>query len=345
MRRSSRSCAPRCGGSSRASRSAATWPPSVTGRRPRWTSRVTPWPGWAAWPRIPSRPGCALSRRSEQTQQEREVAIQEEGQRPGPGRPEHHRCRARRHARRDRGRDRGAARRPGAAGAHLRADARRHRPRGAGDHEEGRPLPRGAYGRGCRPASPTAGIAGSQVNEHDLTFRVWSAEAADWVSVQQLSRGTLDQIYLAARLGLVRQVTQEQRPTLIFDDPFVTFDDDRARRAAELLRDLAQDFQVLYLTTSDRYDSVADSVLELPGPTLRDDDGRATRGGRGGRRPGRPGRRPGSGGRGTAWPAPGRVSTDRPSGRSCPTTRPWRGPGCPRMDPPRGRPARWASRA
>ena len=32
-----------------------------------------------------------------------------------------------------------------------------------------------------------------------------------------------------------------------------------------------RDFQVLYLTTSDRYDSVADSVLELPGPTLRDE--------------------------------------------------------------------------
>jgi hypothetical protein len=37
------------------------------------------------------------------------------------------------------------------------------------------------------------------------------------------------------------------------------------------LRDLAADHQVLYLTTSDRYDSVADSVVVLPGPTLRDD--------------------------------------------------------------------------
>ncbi len=109
-----------------------------------------------------------------------------------------------------------------------------------------------------------------EVNELDLTFRVWSPEAGAWVSVQQLSRGTLDQVYLAARLGLVRQVTQEKQPPLIFDDPFVTFDQDRALRAAELLRDLARDHQVLYLTTSDRYDSVADSVVVLPGPTLRD---------------------------------------------------------------------------
>ncbi|MBX3029557.1 MAG: AAA family ATPase [Chloroflexi bacterium] len=112
-----------------------------------------------------------------------------------------------------------------------------------------------------------------QVNEQDLSFRVWSPERDDWIPVQQLSQGTLDQVYLVARLGLVRQVTQERNPPLIFDDPFVTFDDDRARRAAELLRDLARDHQVLFLTTSDRYDRVADAVIELPAPLARDVDG------------------------------------------------------------------------
>jgi hypothetical protein len=50
----------------------------------------------------------------------------------------------------------------------------------------------------------------------------------------------------------------------------VTFDDDRARRAFELLRDLAADFQVLYLTPSDRYDARADLVVELPAPIAVD---------------------------------------------------------------------------
>jgi uncharacterized protein YhaN len=67
-------------------------------------------------------------------------------------------------------------------------------------------------------------------------------------------------------LGLVRQVTQDRRPPLVFDDPFVTFDDDRARRAVGLLRSLASDHQVIYLTCSDRYDSVADAVIALPAP-------------------------------------------------------------------------------
>jgi hypothetical protein len=80
-------------------------------------------------------------------------------------------------------------------------------------------------------------------------------------------------VYLAARLGLVRQVTQDRRPPLIFDDPFVAFDADRARRSAELLKDLAADHQVLFLTATDRYDTLADAVVELPPPAARDTEG------------------------------------------------------------------------
>jgi uncharacterized protein YhaN len=88
--------------------------------------------------------------------------------------------------------------------------------------------------------------------------------------VTELSQGTLDTIYLAARLGLVRLVTGDRRPPLVLDDPFVTLDDARAPRALELLREVANDFQVIYLTTSDRYDSLADVVVTLDGPTAVD---------------------------------------------------------------------------
>ncbi len=81
----------------------------------------------------------------------------------------------------------------------------------------------------------------------------------------------MDLVYLTARLGLVRLVTGDRRPPLILDDPFVTLDDERAARALELLRAVASDFQVIYLTTSDRYDKVAAEVVELPGPTMVDD--------------------------------------------------------------------------
>ncbi len=66
-------------------------------------------------------------------------------------------------------------------------------------------------------------------------------------------------------------MTGDRRPPLILDDPFVTLDDGRATRALELLRDVANDFQVIYLTTSDRYDTSADAVVPLAGPTEVDD--------------------------------------------------------------------------
>ena len=105
-----------------------------------------------------------------------------------------------------------------------------------------------------------------RVDDATLDLQVFSPDRGDWVGAAQLSKGTLDQVFLAARIGLVRLVTQGRRPPLVLDDPFVTFDDDRAARATKLLRDLSADFQVIYLTCSARYDDLADAVVELPGP-------------------------------------------------------------------------------
>jgi DNA repair exonuclease SbcCD ATPase subunit len=105
------------------------------------------------------------------------------------------------------------------------------------------------------------------VDDADLAIRVYAPERGDWVDVSVLSQGTLDLVYLAARIGLVRLVTGDRRPPLVLDDPFVTLDDGRATRALELLKEVSRDFQVIYLTTSDRYDAAADAVCILPGPT------------------------------------------------------------------------------
>jgi uncharacterized protein YhaN len=109
-----------------------------------------------------------------------------------------------------------------------------------------------------------------RVDDRTLDIEVHAPEKADWVPVSSLSQGTLDLVYLVARLGLVRLITGDRRPPLVFDDPFVTLDSTRAIRALELLKAIATDFQVIYLTTSDRYDAAADAVVELLGPTAVD---------------------------------------------------------------------------
>ena len=110
-----------------------------------------------------------------------------------------------------------------------------------------------------------------RVDDKTLDIEVRAPEKRDWVKVTALSQGTMDLVYLTARLGLVRLVTGDRRPPLIFDDPFVTLDDVRAARALTLLKGVTSDFQVIYLTCSERYDGVADAIVELPGPTAVDD--------------------------------------------------------------------------
>lgn len=105
-----------------------------------------------------------------------------------------------------------------------------------------------------------------RVDDTGFGIELRSAERGDWVPVTDLSRGTLDAVYLAARLGLVRLVTGDRRPPLLLDDPLVSLDDERAARALAVIRDLAGDFQVVYLTASARFDDVADSVIVLPDP-------------------------------------------------------------------------------
>ncbi|HZW00253.1 MAG TPA: AAA family ATPase [Candidatus Deferrimicrobium sp.] len=108
-----------------------------------------------------------------------------------------------------------------------------------------------------------------QVDDQSLAFRVRAPETGTLVDARQLSQGTSDQLYLAARLGLVRLVTMDRRPPIILDDPFVTFDEERAQRALELLKEVAteQGFQVLLLTCSDRFDALADELIVLDAPS------------------------------------------------------------------------------
>lgn len=104
------------------------------------------------------------------------------------------------------------------------------------------------------------------VDGEGFDLSVWSAEAGDWVVAREpgISRGTIDLIYLAVRLALVEVLTHGRRPPLLFDDPFITFDDRRRDGAMHLLRELSKTHQVILFTCSSHYDRFADKVITLP---------------------------------------------------------------------------------
>ncbi len=73
------------------------------------------------------------------------------------------------------------------------------------------------------------------------------------VELTALSAGTVDQFYLGLRLALLDLLTQggESVP-LLLDDPFVQYDDRRARSALAFLAEAARDRQVLLMTCHQR---------------------------------------------------------------------------------------------
>ncbi len=83
-------------------------------------------------------------------------------------------------------------------------------------------------------------------------LRVRDASGGERAVPGELSRGTLEQLYLAMRLGLIAQYEQNAEPLpVIMDDILVNFDDDRGPLAVKALAEFAMDRQVIVMTCHD----------------------------------------------------------------------------------------------
>ncbi len=72
-------------------------------------------------------------------------------------------------------------------------------------------------------------------------------------TIDELSRGTREQLYLAMRLGLIEQYELNAEPLpVVMDDIFVNFDDARASLAVQALVEFARDRQVIVMTCHER---------------------------------------------------------------------------------------------
>ncbi|HHV62013.1 MAG TPA: AAA family ATPase [Firmicutes bacterium] len=63
-----------------------------------------------------------------------------------------------------------------------------------------------------------------------------------------LSSGTRDQLYFGIRIALAEILTAGREFPIILDDPFITFDDTRFKKAISFLGELASTHQVIYVT-------------------------------------------------------------------------------------------------
>lgn len=67
-------------------------------------------------------------------------------------------------------------------------------------------------------------------------------------SKDSLSQGYRDLVDLCIRCALIDTMYENERPILIFDDPFVNLDEAKIENAIELLRQISQKYQIIYFT-------------------------------------------------------------------------------------------------
>ncbi len=108
----------------------------------------------------------------------------------------------------------------------------------------------------------TDGVYDSIKMKKDLSFNVLSKETGRLEHARFFSAGTLDQIYIAMRLGILKTLKKGHLP-LFMDDPFVQFDKARLKEALKLINAVAKERQVLLFTCHERENSTLDA-LKIP---------------------------------------------------------------------------------
>ncbi len=96
----------------------------------------------------------------------------------------------------------------------------------------------------------------------DRVVLLGTRQGGEEVSVDGMSSGTRDQLFLALRLASLERYMANAEPLpLILDDVFINFDDDRTRAALRVLGELCAVTQVVYFTHHSRLVELAREVF------------------------------------------------------------------------------------
>lgn len=90
--------------------------------------------------------------------------------------------------------------------------------------------------------------------DDSLAIKVYDKSISDYIDLDSLSIGTLDQIYLAFRLAVSKIITDKKIP-LVLDSHFDSYDDERLKNTLEILQ---EEEQVLIFASSSREKDILD---------------------------------------------------------------------------------------
>lgn len=97
----------------------------------------------------------------------------------------------------------------------------------------------------------TSGKYNSVKIDRSLDISIENPETSETIKVEDLSGGTIDQLYFALRFGIINSMISKDLP-LILDDCFVQYDENRLRNTLDFLKENCDERQIIFFTCHKR---------------------------------------------------------------------------------------------
>ena len=88
---------------------------------------------------------------------------------------------------------------------------------------------------------------------------VTELENGNYVLVDRLSIGTIDQLYLSLRLSIIKELSEENIP-IFLDESFAYYDDERLKNILKYISDEFKNNQIIIFTCTDREKDLFDKL-------------------------------------------------------------------------------------
>lgn len=105
----------------------------------------------------------------------------------------------------------------------------------------------------------TGGKYSSVKIDNSLEIGVINPDTQEIIDINNLSGGTIDQLYFALRFGIVDSINNEGLP-LILDDCFIQYDDNRLRNILDFLYKKGKERQIILFTCHHRENKILDEM-------------------------------------------------------------------------------------
>ena len=92
---------------------------------------------------------------------------------------------------------------------------------------------------------------GTKDYEIDAAMEVKVKKSGIPRDLKAMSKGQRDLVGVCMRMSLISAMYEGEKPFVVFDDPFSGFDDEKLRRVKDFLREIANEYQVIYFTCSE----------------------------------------------------------------------------------------------